>query len=64
MRSFQIIIKASALAALDRCRECTCCVYTVSSVADAIGKTVDCERLLLPFGTGAAVTHILTFTAG
>jgi hypothetical protein len=53
-------IKASALAAYDRCREYACCVYTVSSVADAMGKTVDCERLLSPFGTGAAVTHIVT----
>jgi hypothetical protein len=53
-------IKASVLAAHDRCRECACCVYTVSSVADATGKMVDCEQLLLPFGTGAAVTHVLT----
>jgi hypothetical protein len=53
-------IKASALAAHDRCRACACCVYMVSSVADATGKTVDCEEMLLPFGTGVAVTHILT----
>jgi hypothetical protein len=32
----------------------------VSSVADATGKMVDCEQLLLPFGTGAAVAHVLT----
>jgi hypothetical protein len=60
MRSFQITSKSSVLAALDHCRECACCVYTVSSGADATGKMVDCERLLLPFGTGVAVTHILT----
>jgi len=53
-------IKTSVLAAHDRCRECACCIYMVSSVADATGKMVDCEQLLLPFGTGAAVAHVLT----
>jgi hypothetical protein len=53
-------IKVSVLAAYDRCRESACCVYTVSSVADVAAKAVDCERLLLPVGTGAVVTHIVT----
>lgn len=52
-------VRTSTLQAYDRCRECACVVYTVSSVLDAAGKTVDCERLLLPFGIESVVTHIV-----
>ncbi len=33
--------------------------YTVATVADADGKEVSYERLLLPFGRGDAVEHII-----
>jgi hypothetical protein len=52
---FPDYIKASALDAYDHCRKHAC-----GSVIDAAGKIVDCERLLLPFGSSAAVTHIVT----
>ena len=34
-------------------------VYTISKVKDIYGRTVDYERLLLPFSDGAGVTQVL-----
>lgn len=48
-----------ALATFDRCRASHSVIYTVSSVVDVGGKTVNCERLLLPFGTGSRIAHIV-----
>lgn len=52
-------VKATVLAAFDRCREKSSAIYTVSSVTDESGIVVDCERLLLPFGVGDTVTHVV-----
>lgn len=52
-------VKPAALVAFDRCRESCRIVYTVSTVRDATGNVVDCERLLLPFGAGSVVSHIV-----
>ncbi len=51
--------KPAALVAFDRCRESCRIAYTVSTVRDAAGNMVDCERLLLPFGAGPLVSHIV-----
>lgn len=34
-------------------------MYTISKVKDLYGRTVDYERLLMPFSDGVGVTHIL-----
>jgi hypothetical protein len=34
-------------------------VYTIFNIDDAYGRTVDYERLLLPFSEGGKVTHII-----
>lgn len=52
-------VKDTVLAAFDCCREKSSAIYTVSSVTDESGIVVDCERLLLPFGVGDTVTHIV-----
>lgn len=41
------------------CAASGCAVYMVFSTVDANERWVDCERLLLPFGNGAKVEHLL-----
>jgi len=41
------------------CAESGCAVYMVFSTIDANDQQVDCERLLLPFGRGVKVEHLL-----
>ncbi|WP_050625769.1 PilZ domain-containing protein [Bradyrhizobium viridifuturi] len=41
------------------CAASGCAVYMVFSTIDANDQQVDCERLLLPFGNGAKVEHLL-----
>ncbi|WP_050420434.1 PilZ domain-containing protein [Bradyrhizobium tropiciagri] len=41
------------------CAASGCAVYMVFSTVDANDQRVDCERLLLPFGNGAKVEHLL-----
>lgn len=48
--------------ALEAAKECVtgrCAVYMVLSTIDSRWRRVDCERLLLPFGTGSKVEQIL-----
>lgn len=52
-------VKDTVLAAFDRCREKRSAIYTVSSITDESGIVVDCERLLLPFGVGDTITHVV-----
>lgn len=47
---------------LDGARECAasgCAIYEIISTVDVRAHQVDCERLLLPFGVGDAVEHIV-----
>jgi PilZ domain-containing protein len=49
--------------ALDAAKQCVasgCLVYTIMSTIDASDQRVDCERLLLPFGRGAKVEHLIS----
>jgi hypothetical protein len=41
------------------CAQSGCAVYMVFSTIDANNRQVDCERLLLPFGSGVTVEHLL-----
>ncbi|MHC6156998.1 PilZ domain-containing protein [Bradyrhizobium elkanii] len=41
------------------CAASGCAVYMVFSTVDASDRQVDCERLLLPFGNGLKVEHLL-----
>lgn len=41
------------------CAATGCAMYMVFSTIDASDQQVDCERLLLPFGSGAKVEHLL-----
>jgi hypothetical protein len=41
------------------CIKRTLPVYTIFNIDDAYGRTVDYERLLLPFSEGGKVTHII-----
>lgn len=48
--------------ALEAAKECVtghCAIYMVLSTLDSGGQRVECERLLLPFGTGSKVEKIL-----
>jgi hypothetical protein len=46
---------AFSLAGSHRCAESGLPIYMVISTTDPDGHAIDCERLLLPFGNGAAV---------
>jgi hypothetical protein len=52
-------IKSKILAAFETCVKTRSPVYMTACIEDAAGKSVDCERLLLPFGDGTDVTHIV-----
>lgn len=52
-------IKSKILAAFETCVQTRSPIYMITCVEDAAGKSVDCERLLLPFGDGIAVAHIV-----
>src|SRR4051812_2134130 len=41
-----------ALHSADTCATTGCAVYTIFRTTDAQGRNIDCERLLLPLGTG------------
>lgn len=48
--------------ALDTAEECAgsgCAVFSILSTVDAAGHRVDCERLLLPFGSGTEVEQMV-----
>lgn len=49
--------------ALDTAEECAatgCAIFSIISTLDAEGHRVDCERLLLPFGSGRDVEQIVS----
>jgi len=52
-------LRAITLEPAKECATSGCAVYTVFSTIDASEQRVDCERLLLPFGSGAKVEHLL-----
>ncbi len=52
-------LRSLAIEAARECVQTGCLVYTIISTLDSQGQLVDCERLLLPFGTGSKVTQLL-----
>jgi hypothetical protein len=48
-----------ALHSAEACALTSRAVYTIFSTRDAQGHTIDCERLLLPLGTGGKVEQIV-----
>jgi hypothetical protein len=46
-------------AGLDQCAASASIIYMSIATSDPSGKRIECERLLLPFGSGSNVTHIL-----
>jgi hypothetical protein len=52
-------LKAYTFKTANHCIDSGCAVYSVLATPDAAGQRVDCERLLLPFGDGAGVRHVL-----
>ena len=44
---------------LDECAASATMIYMTIATCDPSGHRVECERLLLPFGSGQHVTHIL-----
>jgi hypothetical protein len=51
--------RAFALHSADACALTGHAVYTIFSTRDEQGRTIDCERLLLPFGAGGKVEQIV-----
>jgi hypothetical protein len=43
----------------DECLKHSLPVYTISHIDDIYGRIVACERLLMPFSDGDAVTHVI-----
>lgn len=52
-------LKSFATEAANECAASGCAIYMVFATFDAKGHRVDCERLLLPFGEGSTVQHIV-----
>ena len=52
-------LKAYTSKTANHCIDSGCAVYSVLATPDPAGHRVDCERLLLPFGDGTGVRHIL-----
>jgi hypothetical protein len=48
-----------ALHSADTCATTGCAVYTIFRTTDPQGRPIDCERLLLPLGTGETVERIV-----
>ncbi|MBI5318347.1 PilZ domain-containing protein [Bradyrhizobium sp.] len=58
----QVVPMSLRRPALDAAKECAnsgCIVYMVLSTWDSWDNRIDCERLLLPFGTNGKVEHLL-----
>jgi len=52
-------VRQYALDTANECVESGCAVFSILSTRDAAGYRIDCERLLLPFGNGADVEHMV-----
>ena len=52
-------LRQYALDTANRCATSGCAVFSIISTIDPAGHRVDCERLLLPFGSGSEVEEIL-----
>jgi PilZ domain len=52
-------LRSLAIEAARECVQTGCVIYTIISTLDTQGQRVDCERLLLPFGSGSKVTQML-----
>lgn len=52
-------VRTYALDAAEECASSGCAIFSVLSTFDPAGDRIDCERLLLPFGSDAEVQHIL-----
>jgi hypothetical protein len=58
----QVVPMSLRRPALDAAKECAatgCMIYMVLSTWDSFDTRIDCERLLLPFGTGGKVEQLL-----
>lgn len=53
-------LKSISVEAAHECAANGCMVYSIVSTADEDGHRVDCERLLLPFGSSSKVEQILS----
>jgi hypothetical protein len=51
--------RAFAEHSADTCASTGCAVYTIFRTLDGQGRSIDCERLLLPLGTGDKVEQIV-----
>lgn len=52
-------VRQYALDTASECADSGCAVFSIISTVDAAGHRVECERLLLPFGTGNDVQQIV-----
>ncbi len=52
-------VRQYAIDTANECAESGCAVFSILSTVDAAGHRVDCERLLLPFGTDAKVEALI-----
>jgi hypothetical protein len=53
-------LRRSALEPAKECAASGCLVYTISATIDASDQRVECERLLLPFGSGGKVEQLMS----
>lgn len=53
------LLKPFVLESADECVEARCAVYSIITTIDANAHVVECERLLLPFGSDGAVEYFL-----
>ncbi len=54
-----ISLRRTVMEAAKECIASSCLTYTILSTIDISGRQIDCERLLLPFGSGSKVEQIL-----
>jgi hypothetical protein len=52
-------LRSAIVSATTHCARTGCAIYTVLRTCDAVGHSIDLERLLLPFGKNGRVSHIV-----
>jgi hypothetical protein len=53
-------VRQYAIDTANECADSGCAVFSIISTVDAAGQRGDCERLLLPFGSGSEVQQIVS----
>jgi hypothetical protein len=58
----EVLPPATKQYAIDTANECAasgCAILSILATSDGAGRRIDCERLLLPFGKGSEVEHVV-----